>query len=87
LRAVRLYKGIQLRVETEYEQDRRGYRRTGFDAQRGATVYRVEPVSVSPTAQSFVQVVELPERARNPHFYPAHAALPERYRAALQRIR
>lgn len=74
-------------VRIEYEQNRRGYRRTGFDAQRGRTAYRVEPASVSPTAQSIVQVVELPERARNPHFYPAHAALPERYRGALQRIR
>jgi hypothetical protein len=74
-------------VRIEYEQHRSGYRRTGFDAQRGGTGYRVEPASVSPAAQSFVQVVELPERARNPHFYPAHAALPERYRGALQRVR
>jgi len=74
-------------VRIEYEQHRRGYRRTGFDAQRGRTVYRVEPAWVSPNAQSFVQVVELPERARNSHFYSAHAALPDRYRGALQRIR
>src|SRR5215469_10043660 len=35
-------------VRIEYEQLRRGYRRTGFDAQRGGTVYRVEPASISP---------------------------------------
>jgi hypothetical protein len=74
-------------VRIEYEQLRRGYRRSGFDVQRGGTVYRVEPASIPPTAQSLVQVVELPERATNRHFYPAHAAPPERYRGALQRIR
>jgi len=74
-------------MRIEYEQSRRGYRREGFTAQRGATGYRVAPAAVTSTMQRFVQVVELPQRARNPHFYPSQAALPERYRGALQRIR
>src|SRR5215831_2554897 len=34
-------------LRLEHDQHRRGYRRTGFDAQRGRTIYRVEPASVS----------------------------------------
>ncbi len=74
-------------VRIEYEQTRQRYRRKAYAAQRGKTDYRVGPASVGSTAQRFVQVVEVPERARNVHFYPAHAALPARYREALQRIR
>ena len=74
-------------IRVEYEQSRQGYRRQGFAARRGNTGYAVAPASVGPTAQRFVQVVELPQRAQNPHFYPGHAALPAKYRDALQRIR
>ena len=74
-------------VRIEYEQNRQGYRRKAYGAQRGRTDYTVGPTSVGSTAQRFVQVVEVPERARNVHFYPQHAALPAKYREALQRIR
>jgi hypothetical protein len=74
-------------VRIEYEQRRRGYRRRSFAAHRGATDYTVGEASVGPTAQRFVQVVEVPERARNVHFYADHGELPPRYREALQRIR
>ena len=74
-------------VRIEYEQRRQGYRRQAYAARRGKTGYRVEAASVGPTAQHFAQVVEVPQRARNVHFYPAHGELPPRYREALQRIR
>ena len=74
-------------VRIEYEQRRQGYRRQAYAARRGKTGYRVEAASVGPTAQHFAQVVEVPQRARNVHFYPAHGELPPRYRDALQRIR
>jgi len=34
-----------------------------------------------------VQVVEVPEDARNVHFYANRAELPEKYRHALQHVR
>ena len=74
-------------VRIEYEQRRQGYRRKSYAAQRGKTGYSVEAASVGAVAQRFVQVVEVPERARNVHFYPQHAALPAKYREALQRVR
>ena len=74
-------------VRIEYEQRRQGYRRRSYAAQRGKTRYSVEAASVEPTAQRFAQVVEVPQRARNVHFYPAHTELPPKYREALQRIR
>ena len=74
-------------VRIEYEQSRQGYRRRAYAAQRGAIDYRVGAASIGPAAQRFVQVVEVPERARNVHFYPMHGDLPPRYREALQRIR
>ena len=74
-------------VRIEYEQARQGYRRKAYEARRGRTDYTVGAGPVGSTAQRFVQVVELPQRARNVHFYPQHAALPAKYREALQRIR
>jgi len=74
-------------VRIEYEQTRQGYRRKAYGARRGRTDYAVGAVSVGSTAQRFVQVVELPQRARNMHFYPQHAGLPAKYREALQRVR
>jgi hypothetical protein len=74
-------------VRIEYEQNREGYRRRNFTARRGTTAYPVGPASVAPAAQRFVQVVEVPERARNLHFYPVQGDLPHKYRDALQRVR
>lgn len=74
-------------LRIEYQQRRAGYRRSEFAAHRGSREYKVGAASVKPTAQHFVQVVELPERARNVHFYQLGQELPERYRGALQRIR
>ena len=74
-------------VRIEYEQTRQGYRRKPYGARRGRTDYPVGAVSVGSTAQRFVQVVEVPQRARNVHFYPQHAGLPAKYREALQRVR
>ena len=74
-------------MRIEYEQNRQRYRRRSYSARRGAARYAVPPASVAPATQRFVQVVEVPERARNLHFYPAIRDLPPRYRSALQRIR
>jgi len=74
-------------VRIEYAQSRQRYRRKAYAAQRGQTGYAVGPASVGATAQHFVQVVEVPQRACNVHFYPQHAELPAKYREALQRIR
>ena len=61
-------------VRIDYEQERSSYRRrSGTPVRRGT--------------QLFTQVVEVPERARDIHFYRAHGDLPPRYREALQRIR
>ena len=74
-------------VRIEYEQRRQGYRRKGYAARRGRIGYAVEAASVGAATQRFAQVVEVPQRARNVHFYPAHAELPAKYREALQRVR
>jgi hypothetical protein len=74
-------------VRIEYEQGRTGYRRKGYAAHRGATEYPVRSATVSGSAQRFAQVVEVPEGARNVHFYPTHGELPSKYQQALQRIR
>jgi hypothetical protein len=72
-------------VKVDYEQTRQGYHREGYTATRGKTSYRVRPVDVRPTTQTFSQVVEVPEGARNIQFHKE--ALPERYRGALQNVR
>jgi hypothetical protein len=74
-------------VRIEYEQSREGYRREGFAAERDDTRYEVSPTSVEPASQTFFQVVELPEEARNVHFYTSLHDLPERYHHALQNVR
>jgi len=74
-------------VQIEYEQSRSGYRRKGFDAERGETAYHTHSAKVSPASQRFAQVVEVPKRAQHVHFYPASAELPAKYRQALQDIR
>ena len=74
-------------VRIEYEQERATYRRRGYAAHRGEAEYPVEPAAVGATSQRFVQVVEVPDRARNVRFYPSSAALPAKYKQALQRVR
>ena len=74
-------------VQIEYEQSRTRYRRKGYTAERGKTAYKVAPAAVGATAQKFVQVVEVPQDARNVHFYADRAELPEKYRHALQHVR
>ena len=71
----------------EYEQNRRGYRRRKYAAQRGETKYLVEPGAVAATAQRFAQVVEIPTDARNIHFYIYQGELPPEYQKALQQVR
>jgi hypothetical protein len=74
-------------VRIEYEQSRTGYRRRAFHAERGKTRYAVGPASVPATSQRFVQVVEVPEDARNVRFYTSPTRLPAKYRQALQDVR
>ncbi len=72
-------------VRIEYTQSRAGYRRAGFTAQRGATEYAVSPAKVGGTTQSFVQVVEVPEKATDVKFHKGE--LPEKYGEALHDVR
>jgi hypothetical protein len=74
-------------VRIEYEQSRKGHRRTEYTAERGDTSYHVGPAAVPPTSQRFAQVVEVPKKAQNVHFYTTEAQLPEKYRHALQAVR
>ena len=74
-------------VRIEYEQSRKRYHREGYTAERGETTYPVAPASVGATSQRFAQVVEIPEAARNVHFYTDAGRLPEKYRHALQDVR
>jgi hypothetical protein len=74
-------------VRVEYEQTRRRYHREGYEAERGATAYKVAPASVGATSQRFVQIVEVPQDARNVHFYKDASRVPKKYRHALQHVR
>jgi hypothetical protein len=74
-------------VEITYDQRRKGYRRKEYAAERGGTSYQVAPASVEATTQRFTRIEELPERARNVHFYTDASKLPEKYRSALQAVR
>jgi len=74
-------------VRIEYEQSRSNYRRGAYTATRGETRYNVAAASVGKTSQNFVQIVEVPEAAKNVYFYPEADSVPERYRHALQRVR
>jgi hypothetical protein len=56
-------------------------------AERGATASEVAPASVGSTSQRFVQVVEVPEDARNVRFYAGASRVPAKYRHALQDVR
>ena len=74
-------------VRIEYEQTRTRYHRSGYRAERGESSYGVGPASVPATSQRFVQVVEVPDAARDVKFYTSGSHLPDRYRSALQRVR
>jgi hypothetical protein len=74
-------------VSIEYEQSRAGYRRNAYTAERGETSYEVSPASVGKTSQRFVEVVEVPEAARNVQFHTDGSSVPDRYRHALQNVR
>ena len=74
-------------MRIEYEQSRQRYHRQGYTAERGETSYEVAPASVGATSQKFVQVVEVPQDARNVRFYTDRDRLPEKYRHALQDVR
>jgi hypothetical protein len=74
-------------VRIAYDQRRKGYHRKAYTAERGGTAYQVAPASVEATAQHFMRIEELPERARNVHFYTDARKLPEKYRDAVQDVR
>ena len=74
-------------VRVEYKQSRTGYPRSGYTAERGGTAYEVAPATVGRASQRFVQVVEVPEEARNIHFYTESSKLPPESRSALQNVR
>jgi hypothetical protein len=85
---VRKRTGREVRgVRIEYDQNRAGYRRKAYSAERGETRYEVAPASVGTTSQRFVQVVEVPEAARDVQFYTDASSVPDRYRHALQDVR
>lgn len=74
-------------VQVEYEQTRQGYQRKAYAAKRGESGYKVSPASVSGSSQVFKQIVEIPKKASNVHFYSEAGRLPPEYRHALQNIR
>ena len=74
-------------VLIEYEQTRQRHQRKPFEAQRGETTYRTGSASVDASSQVFKQVVEVPAKAANVHFYASSDRLPAQYRSALQNIR
>lgn len=74
-------------VRIEYEQSRKGVRRKGYNAKREDTEYEVGPTRAKPTTQRFTQIVEVPPKARDIHFYPSADRLPAKYKHALQDVR
>lgn len=74
-------------VTIEYKQSRKGYSRKPYNAKRSLTAYKVGPATVKSSSQKFRKVVEIPEAARNVHFYADASKMPEKYRQALQDIR
>jgi hypothetical protein len=74
-------------VLIEYEQSRQRYKRQAYIAKRGETIYEVGPASVGGSSQLFKQIVEVPQKATNLHFYNNAGSLPAEYRHALQRVR
>jgi hypothetical protein len=74
-------------VQIKYEQSRAAYHREGYKASRGHTDYRVAPAAVASSAQQFVEVVQVPKKSRNVHFYKGRSRMPQKFRHALQRVR
>jgi len=74
-------------VDFEYEQTRMGHSRKGFTAKRDSTLHKVGPASVKSSSQEFRKVIEIPEGARNVHFYTTQGKLPKKYQSALQDVR
>lgn len=74
-------------VRIEYEQSRRDYRRAGYNAERDGTKYEVGATRAKPTTQRFTQIVEVPQKAKDVHFYPSADRLPAKYKQALQDVR
>jgi hypothetical protein len=74
-------------VRIGYCQTREGYSRREFVAHREGRAHPVSAALVKPAKQKFTEVVEVPEKARNVHFYRSRELLPERYAHALQRVR
>jgi len=72
-------------VKIEFEQRRAGYTRKPFAAQRGTTKYTVAPAKVGGGLSQFSKIVEVPQSARNIHFYTGK--LPAKYQSARQRVR
>jgi hypothetical protein len=76
-------KGVRL----QYRQSREGYQRGPYEAKRGKTKYEASSAAVGETSQLFTQIVEVPERAENVHFYSSAETLPAKYNEALQNVR
>jgi hypothetical protein len=74
-------------VLIEYEQSRQRYQRQAYTANRAGTTYKVQPAAVRGSSQIFKQVVEIPEKASNVHFYNNPDRLPALYQHALQNVR
>lgn len=72
-------------VKIDYEQSRTGYRRQPCAARRGSTAYKVAQAKVSGGQSRFSKIVEVPQDARNIHFYKG--SLPVKYQTARQRVR
>src|SRR5690348_4580261 len=69
-------------VLVEYEQTRQRYQRKAYSAKRGETGYKVSPASVGGSSQVFKQIVEIPKKASNVHFYSEAGRVPAEYRHA-----
>jgi hypothetical protein len=76
-------KGVRL----QYRQSCERYRRGPYDAKRGKTKCEASSAAVGETSQLFTQIVEVPERAENVHFYSSAETLPAKYKEALQNVR
>ncbi len=72
-------------VKIDYEQSRSGYERQAYKVRRGDTTFKVLPLHVGRGTSHFSQIVEVPQKARNIHFYKGN--LPRKYQAALQAVR
>jgi hypothetical protein len=74
-------------IVIEYEQTRQSHPRQAYAAKRNKTDYKASPTTVTAGVQVFKQIVEVPEKALNAHFYAGAGELPAQYKHALQNIR